>query len=205
MDGDGVMTHYFKNDESVKSNPQVIAFRVNETPLKFNTDNGVFSKDSFDRGTEVLLKFVDINDSHRTALDLGCGYGVVGTYLQVAHNLQVDMVDINHRALELAKSNLALNGATGEVYESDGFNNIEKSFDLIITNPPIRAGKEVVYRFFEDAAKHLNENGDFYVVVNKKHGALSAFKKLETLFHNVELMGRKKGFHVYKCRNHLTL
>lgn len=199
------MTHYFKTDESVKSNPQVIAFRVNETPLKFNTDHGVFSKDSFDRGTEVLLKFVEINDTHKSALDLGCGYGVVGTYLQVAYNITVDMVDINQRALELAKSNLVLNGATADVYESDGFNNVNKSFDLIITNPPIRAGKEVVYRFFEGAAKHLNQNGDFYVVVNKKHGALSAFNKLETIFSSVELVGRKKGFHVYKCRNHLTL
>ena len=199
------MNHYFTNDESLKSNPKVIAFTIKNTPLKFNTDNGVFSKGSFDRGTEVLLEYIEIEDHHKSALDLGCGYGVIGTYLQKAYNIEVDLVDINQRALTLAKSNLALNGVEGDVFESDGLNSVTKSYDLIITNPPIRAGKEVVYRFFEDAKKHLTENGDFYVVVNKKHGAESAFKKLAAIYSLVELVGRKKGFQVYKCRNQLTI
>ncbi len=199
------MTHYFKNDESLKSNPKVIAFDVKNTPLKFNTDDGVFSKGSFDRGTQVLLQFMDVNKDHKTALDLGCGYGVIGTYLQKVYNIDVDMVDINLRALDLAKSNLVLNDVKGNVFESDGLNNVTKSYDLIVTNPPIRAGKETVYRFFEDAKKHLNKNGDFYVVVNKKHGAESAFRKLSAIYGVVEQIGRNKGFHVYKCMNSLTI
>lgn len=179
----------------------MIAFRVHNTSLKFNTDNGVFSKGSFDRGTEVLLDYITISDSHKTALDLGCGYGVVGIYLAKAHNIEVDMVDVNERALELSRSNLELNEVEGSVFISDGLDQVEKQYDLIITNPPIRAGKEVVYRFFEDAKKHLNENGDFYTVVNKKHGAKSAYEKLNTLYKTVSLEGRNKGFHVYKCRN----
>lgn len=194
------MTHYFKNDESIKSNPKVIAFSLNNTPLKFNTDNGVFSKDSLDRGTEVLLHYIDIDNNHKTLLDLGCGYGVVGVYVAKAFNMEVDMVDINKRAIELAKSNLELNDVSGTVFESDGLNAVTKKYDLIITNPPIRAGKETVYRFFEDSYQHLNENGDFYTVVNKKHGAESAFRKLSEIFQITTLIGRKKGFHVYKCK-----
>ena len=193
------MTHYFTNDESTKSNPKVIAFSLNNTPLKFNTDNGVFSKDSLDRGTEVLLKYITV-ENQKTLLDLGCGYGVVGVYMAKAYNMEVDMVDINKRAMDLAKSNLLLNDVSGNVFESDGLTNVTKKYDLIITNPPIRAGKEVVYRFFEDAFNHLEENGDFYVVVNKKHGAESAFRKLSSIYKTVTLEGRKKGFHVYKCK-----
>lgn len=193
------MTHYFKNDESIKSNPKVIAFSLHSTPLKFNTDNGVFSKDSLDRGTEVLLNYINIED-HKTLLDLGCGYGVVGVYFSKAYNMDVDMVDVNTRALDLAKENLLLNGVKGNVFESDGLNAVTRKYDLIITNPPIRAGKEVVYRFFEDAYNHLEENGDLYVVVNKKHGAESAFRKLSSIYSSVTLKGRKKGFHVYNCK-----
>jgi len=195
------MVHYFSEDnDNLKSNPQVIAFSANNTPLKFNTDDGVFSKNNFDRGTEILLKYLVVQESHKTALDLGCGYGVIGTYLNKAHNLIVDMVDINKRAIELSKANVKLNDVQANVYASDGFNNVKKKYDLIITNPPIRAGKETIYRFFTDAAQHLNKDGEFYLVINKKHGAVSALKKLNTIYNNVEIVNKKKGFNVIKCK-----
>ena len=199
------MTHYFsKDNQTLKSNPQVIAFSVNNTPLKFNTDHGVFSKDNFDRGTEVLLHFLEVKPFVKTALDLGCGYGVVGVYLNKVYNVDIDMVDVNNRAIALAKSNIILNGCEGTVFESDGLNSVTKKYDLIVTNPPIRAGKEVVYRFFEDAALHLEEQGEFYTVINKKHGAESAIRKLQTIYSIVEIVGKKKGFHTIMCKNRLT-
>lgn len=195
------MTHYFsENNNTLKSNPQVIAFSVNNTPLKFSTDNGVFSKNSLDRGTDVLLKYLEVDESVSSALDLGCGYGVIGIYLNVAYKIQVDMVDINLRAVELAKKNVELNHASATVFQSDGLENVTKKYDLIVTNPPIRAGKEIVYKFYEDAAKYLNKNGSFYLVINKKHGADSTFVKLKTIYNEVDLIDRKKGFHVYRCR-----
>lgn len=200
------MSHYFsKDNQTLKSNPKVIAFSVNNTPLKFNTDNGVFSKDNFDRGTEVLLHFLKVKPSVKTALDLGCGYGVVGIYLNKVYNVDIDMVDVNDRAIALAKSNIILNGTTGNVFESDGLNSVTKKYDLIVTNPPIRAGKEVVYRFFEDAALHLENNGEFYTVINKKHGAESAIKKLRKIYSNVDVIGKNKGFFTILCRNQLTI
>ena len=195
------MVHYFsENNDNIKSNPQLIAFSVNNVPLKFKTDDGVFSKSHFDRGTEILLKYLVVNESFKTALDLGCGYGVIGIYLKKVYNLDVDMVDINKRAINLTKENIELNMVEASAFLSNGFENVETKYDLIITNPPIRAGKKVIYRFFEDAIKHLNNNGEFYTVINKKHGAQSALLKLGTIFSNVEIVNKKKGFHVIKCK-----
>jgi len=195
------MVHYFsENNDNLKSNPQVIAFSVKNTPLKFNTDNGVFSKSNFDRGTEILLKYLVVKESFKSVLDLGCGYGVIGIYLNKAFDLSVDMVDINKRAINLTKSNIELNNAKANAFLSDGFENINTKYDLIITNPPIRAGKELIYCFFEDAAKYLNENGEFYLVINKKHGALSAITRLKTIYSDVKVVNKKKGFNVIKCK-----
>lgn len=195
------MTHYFsENNNTLKSNPQKIAFSVNNTPLEFHTDNGVFSKNGFDRGTEVLLKYLTVDASAKSALDLGCGYGVVGIYLNIAFGLDVDMVDINLRAIDLTTKNIGLNRASATAFQSNAFENVTKKYDLIVTNPPIRAGKEIIYKFFEDAAKHLNENGSFFLVINKKHGAESAFATLNKIYHKVILVNRQKGFHVYQCK-----
>ncbi len=195
------MSHYFsEHNDNTKSNPKVIAFRVNETPLKFHTDRGVFSKDNLDRGTEVLLKYMTVHESCKTALDLGCGYGVIGVYLNKAHNLDVELVDINERAVALATKNVAFNNAKGNVYKSNGFENVESTYDLIVLNPPIRTGKEVIYSLFENSVKYLTDQGEFYIVINKKHGAKSAIKKLESIYNEVEVVEKEKGFFVIKSK-----
>lgn len=195
------MPHYFSEDnDTLKSNPSEIAFRVNDINLKFVTDNGVFSKDGLDRGTKVLLKYLVVQNTDTSVLDLGCGYGVVGIYLAKAYQLQTEMVDVNKRAIELSAQNSELNNVKTSVYLSDGFSNVKNSFDLIITNPPIRAGKQVYYKFFEDSHRFLKEGGRLFVVINKKHGAMSAIKYLETIYDSVETVGKEKGFHVLSCK-----
>lgn len=195
------MSHYFSEDnKNTKSNPKVIAFRVHKTDLKFHTDHGVFAKDNLDRGTEILLKYMTVEDEVQTALDLGCGYGVIGVYLNKTFGIEVDMVDINERAIELSTKNVPFNAAKGNVYKSDGFQQVNGVFDLIVLNPPIRAGKQVIYKMFEEAIQYLSENGSFYIVINKKHGAQSALKKLETIYGSVEIVDREKGFYVIKSK-----
>ena len=73
------------------------------------------------------------------------------------------------------------------------------TFDTIITNPPIRAGKAVIYKMYEDAKNHLRESGTLYLVINKKHGAPSTISYLEELFGNCEVVDKKSGFNVLKC------
>jgi 16S rRNA (guanine1207-N2)-methyltransferase len=195
------MSHYFsENNNTLKSNPKEIAFRVNGDHFICTTDHGVFSKDGLDRGTEILLKYLEILPEYKTALDLGCGYGVVGLYLNKSHNITVDMVDINERAIELAKSNISRNHAKGNVYKSDGFSSVNGTFDLIVTNPPIRTGKKLIYQFFSEAQNYLSDNGALALVINKKHGAESAIKYLESIYETVEIVGKQKGFNVILCK-----
>lgn len=196
------MPHYFsENDNTLKSNPKEIAFRVNGTPLKFKTDHGVFAKDGFDRGTKVMLeKFIPDNYKIDTALDLGCGYGVVGCYLNKAFDIKVDMVDINERALKLSKENIILNNLKASVFKSDGYVGISKKYDLIITNPPIRVGKKKMYELLSGAINYINDDGMLVLVINKKHGALSTITYLKQIYNTVETLGRDKGFYVLLCK-----
>ncbi|PAT02464.1 hypothetical protein CI105_00405 [Candidatus Izimaplasma bacterium ZiA1] len=194
------MSHYFSNDnDTLKSNPTEIAFSVNGISLKLTSDNGVFSKSDLDRGTRVLLETIELEEN-KTALDLGCGYGPVGIYLNQKFKINSDMVDINERAIRLSKINVQKYKINNEVFLSDGFTNITKKYDYIITNPPIRTGKENVYRLLTDAKDYLLPSGALYVVINKKHGAESAIKKLNELYHQVVVLNRKKGFYVIECK-----
>jgi len=199
---DDSMPHYFSEDnDTLKSNPKEIAFRVHGTNFTCFTDHGVFAKDGLDRGTYVLLQYLKVDSSMIHALDLGCGYGSIGLVLAKTFGLTVDMVDVNQRAIDLSNQNAAINGVNVRVFYSQGFEQITKTYDLIVTNPPIRIGKQHMYKLFEDAKNHLTKNGELVFVINKKHGALSAIKYVETLYQNVEIIGKSKGFFVISCKN----
>ena len=150
------------------------------------------------------MDYLTIEDTDKNVLDLGCGYGVVGIYLAKKFGLTVDMIDINKRAIDLSKTNSDLNNVKTHVFESDGFKNVTDKYDLIVTNPPIRVGKKIYYQFFEDSVNFLKEEGRLLLVINKKHGALSAIKFLKTIYLAVEIVGKDKGFNVISCRNVLT-
>ena len=163
------------------------------------SDNGVFSKDRFDYGTRVLLENVDIDSLSGKVLDLGCGIGVVGIILgTINKDINIDMVDINERAISLTKNNLRLNGINNNVFSSDVYANVKCKYDYIITNPPIRAGKNVVRKFLLGSYDYLNDNGMLYFVMRKDHGIKSMIKELEAFF-EVEVIKKDKGFYVTKC------
>ena len=136
-------------------------------------------------------------------LDVGCGYGVIGITLKAFFkDIKVTMLDINERALNLAKKGVKLNKLDDiNIIESDGFSAIKENemFDVVVTNPPIRAGKQVIYKMYEDSFKHLKRGGVFYLVINKKHGAPSTKEFLINLFGNCEVLDKKTGFNVMKC------
>lgn len=195
------MPHYFSEDnDTLKSNPKEIAFRVHNTDFSCTTDHGVFAKDGLDRGTEVLLKYLEVDPDYTTALDLGCGYGTIGLVLGKVFQLDVDMVDINKRAIDLSIQNSIHNEVKTNVFYSDGFEKISKNYNLIVTNPPIRVGKQKVYQLLENAKNYLTENGTLVFVINKKHGAISAIKYVETIYQAVEIVGKDKGFYVVACK-----
>ena len=192
------MSHYFEDTRHLKSNRKDFSFRFWCFNYSFVSDNGVFSKEELDEGTRILLETALENELEGKVLDLGCGIGPVGVV--VKHNFpncEVEMVDVNPRALELAKENAKRNHVDTKIYLSDAFENIEtRDFSAILVNPPIRAGKAVIYKMFDQSIQHLKEKGCLWVVMRKSHGALSAKKKLEEIYGNCEIVNREKGFYI---------
>ena len=171
------------------------------TEFRFKTDNGVFSKEKLDFGTRVLLENLPLKEMSGDILDLGCGYGVVSIILSKLIDVRIDAVDVNRRALHLMEMNIKLNKVSNiNFFESDCYSNIDKDkkYDYIITNPPIRAGKEVVYKMLKDARMHLKDNGYLYFVMRKDHGAKTAIKDVSDIY-NCEILAKEKGFFVIRC------
>ena len=197
------MEHYFTSDPTAKSEERIINYKIKDMNIKFVSDNGVFSKNHIDFATDFLIKTI-YHEVSGSVLDLGCGYGAIGITIAKKDNVKkVKMIDINHRALNLARRNSESNNVKDkiEIIESDGFSNIdnEEKFDVIITNPPIRAGKATIYKMYEDSKEYLNNGGVLYIVINKKHGAPSTIEFLKNLFGNCEVLDKKSGFNVIKC------
>ena len=191
--------HYYTENPNSAHDERRIALRALGNDLTFVTDAGVFSRDGRDRGTEVLLEALPPLEGR--VLDLGCGWGAVGVALGKRYPaLDIVMTDINSRAVELARRNLAENGVTAAVLQGDGFDAVEGRFDAIVTNPPIRAGKAVIYGLFARARDYLEPDGALYVVIRKQQGAPSALKYLKEIYSRAETVDRASGFHVLRAQ-----
>lgn len=188
------MSYYFTNDAGKKPNRKNISFRFLGTEETFVSDDGVFSKDTLDFGSRVLLETIIGLPLKGKVLDLGCGLGYIGILLKKYQpHLEVTMADINERAVELARINSEHYHQENCVLVSDGFAAIEGSFDCIVCNPPIRTGKKNVYRMLEDSLAHLNEDGAMYIVIRKQQGAASALSFLDTIG-QATVINRKNGY-----------
>ena len=192
--------HYYTRDPQSESRPVGCEYTYRGIPLSFQTDAGVFSKGEVDTGTRLLLEALP-EEMQGDILDLGCGWGVIG--ISVARKwpeTRVTMADVNRRALELSRENAKRNRADVRCAESDGMAAFAgETFDAVITNPPIRAGKQVIYRMFADAAACLKPGGALYLVIRKRQGAESAERYLRTLFATVEKLDRSGGFWVLRA------
>ena len=167
--------------------------------LAFDTDAGVFSKQHVDPGSELLCRSLP-DDLSGDVLDMGCGWGVM-TVMTLARfpQLSMTMADVNERALALAVSNVQKNRMQAAAVLSDGFAAVEGEFDAVITNPPIRAGKNVIYKMFEDAKTHLKPGGRLILVIRKQQGAPSALKFLKALYGKAEVIERDGGYWIIEC------
>ena len=191
------MAHYFENDDSVISEPATITYDFQGQHLTYTTDHGVFSRQRLDYGSRVLMDAIDIGNA-KSMLDVGCGYGTMGIALKSVHeDLQVLMTDVNKRAISLAKENIKCNNLEGiYVIESDVYENVHDRYDLVISNPPIRAGKKVVSAIISGSYDHLNEGGRLVIVIQKKQGAPSAKKLMEEIFGNATVIKKDKGYYI---------
>lgn len=193
------MSHYYDEKQNIKSERKTFEIEVLGEKLKLESDNGVFSKDHLDFGSRLLIEeFILPLNLDGDILDLGCGYGIIGISISKKYNKKTILVDINERAIELAKKNIKLNNVNSEAIKNDGLEGLGL-FQSILTNPPIRAGKKVVYQFFNQSYEHLIKNGELWIVMRKQHGALSALNELNSIFNNSEIVKKKNGFLIIRC------
>jgi len=195
--------HYFSNTPSASSNEETFSFELRGQTFRFTSDRGVFSKKEVDFGSRVLIDSFEVNNVKGPILDIGCGYGPIGlTIAKLRPDEQVHMVDVNERALALSEKNAKANGINNvQIYQSSCYSNVEiNHFSTILTNPPIRAGKKIVHEILEGAYNHLVEQGELWVVIQKKQGAPSALAKLESLFEEVEVVEKKKGYYIIRAK-----
>lgn len=192
------MKHYFTDNTDLESSPEQFVFRYRGYDFLFTSDIGVFSKSMIDYGSRVLLDCFEKNDE-QSLLDVGCGYGTFGICLKkVFPEVKVDMIDVNDRALQLAKSNAKNNQVDVHVYKSSVYDDVTEMYDVIVSNPPVRAGKKIVMSILSGAYEHLNHGGSLWIVLQKKQGAPSAKKKMTEVFGNCEVIKRDKGYYILK-------
>ncbi|QIK70809.1 class I SAM-dependent methyltransferase [Erysipelothrix sp. HDW6C] len=191
------MSHYFTDNSNLKQNRRDIPFRFLDYEYVLKSDDGVFSKNGLDQGTESLLKVVATRDLSGEVADLGCGIGVIGVILSSLFAVHVTGVDVNPRSVALANENFAKYNVNGTNIVHDG---LEGAYNFVISNPPIRVGKEKMYSLFDQAYASLVSGGEFIFVIRKSHGAKSAQAKCVELFGNCELLKKDKGYYIYSAK-----
>ena len=196
------MNHYYTDNKDLASNRKEFEYYFSNEVFRFTTDNGVFSKGNVDYGSYILIKTIYALNLGKSFLDLGSGYGPIGIIIKRFNpEVEVEMVDVNSRAVELANLNASNNKTDIKIYLCEDILELDHRFDTISLNPPIRAGKAVIYSLYEKSSKKLNAGGHLYVVIRKAQGANSSISKLETLFECVEVINKDSGYYVIDCHN----
>lgn len=196
--------HYYSVKPQSASDRRVFETTLRDVRLRLMSDAGVFSRDGVDYGSRALIEHMEF-PADAKVLDIGCGYGPIGLVAaRLAPQGHVKLIDINERAVELARLNAEANGISNVSFaQSDLYEAVrEDSFDIILSNPPIRAGKVVVHRVFSEAFERLNPGGELWIVIQNKQGAPSARAKLEEIFGEEEVaeVAKDKGFRIYKAK-----
>ncbi|MED3661695.1 class I SAM-dependent methyltransferase [Ureibacillus sp. FSL K6-8385] len=194
--------HYYSRKPQTESRPRQWRCTLLGHSFLFETDSGVFSKSEVDFGSRLLIETFQMPDIEGVVLDVGCGYGPIGLAVAKEYpDRTVVMMDINERAVQLARKNAELNGIQNvRIFESDGVY-VDEGVNVaaVLTNPPIRAGKETVFKIYDGAFHYLSDGGELWVVIQKKQGAPSTLKYLEEKFRFAEIMERKKGYWIIKA------
>lgn len=194
------LAHYFTNENELKSEIRTINYVNGDFSLSFNSDNGVFSKNHLDYGSKLLIEtIIKNNQMNKKILDVGCGYGFIGISLAKILNCDVTMIDINKRAIHLTEMNIKANRVNAVTFESNVYENIDDKFDMIVTNPPIRAGKKIVLEILLKAKEFLNKDGELWFVLRKDQGAKSIAKVIEKTY-KLEILEKSKGFYIFRAK-----
>lgn len=194
------MSHYYTDNSQLASNPRSFDYYFDNEKFIFTTDNGVFCKENVDYGSYLLIKNTFRQALGNRLLDLGCGWGPVGIIIKRFNpDIEVTAVDVNSRAVQLTNLNAVQNKTLIKACLCTDILSLNLLFDSIILNPPIRAGKVVIYDLYDKAYHTLRENGSLYIVIQKKQGASSSVNKLSELFKTVTVLDREGGYWVIQA------
>ena len=194
------MSHYYTDNSEMTSSPRSFDYYFDNEKFIFTTDNGVFCKENVDYGSYLLIKNTFRQALGNRLLDLGCGWGPVGIIIKRFNpDIEVTAVGVNSRAVELTNLNAVQNKTLIKACLCTDILTLNLLFDSIILNPPIRAGKVVIYDLYDKAYHTLRENGSLYIVIQKKQGASSSVNKLSELFKTVTVLDREGGYWVIQA------
>jgi 16S rRNA G1207 methylase RsmC len=203
MSGKGEGTeHYFTARPKSKPKLGLIRANLRGKPFEFVTASGVFSIARIDLGTRLLIKSMLLPEKG-CILDVGCGYGAIGiAAADFNPRLRVVMVDINERAVWLARQNVTRNcisnaeARRGHLYESvEGL-----MFDCVLSNPPVSAGMKTVEAMICEAPEHMSSKASFQMVLKSKIAGKRVCSFFERAFGNVEILARESGYRVLISR-----
>ena len=196
------MAQYFTNNDNLKSEFRTIIYKHGNELTNFTSDLGVFSKDKVDFGSNLLIDtYFKFGRKNVKVLDVGCGYGIIGIVLAKYMNTSSTLIDVNKRAVHLANMNIKNIGVDAKAFESNIYESVSGKFDVIITNPPIRAGKQTVLKFLEGASNFLKDDGELWFVIRKDQGAKSIMEILKNVY-NLEILDKSKGFFIIVAKKH---
>lgn len=191
------MEHYYSQEQKSDLNLKKIKQKIRNVNFEFYTGSGVFSKEMVDKGTLLLAENMPINKNSKV-LDIGCGIGILGIAAAKLFDAEVVMTDINKRAVNLAKKNMKLNNVKVEIVQGNLYENIKQNdFDVILSNPPQTAGKEICFQLIEQSKNHLKKGGNLQLVARHNKGGRTLSKKMEEVFGNVKVISKKSGYSVY--------
>jgi 16S rRNA G1207 methylase RsmC len=192
------MVHYYSKYQESEIKLKKIKAKLRGISFEFYTGSGVFSKDKVDKGSELLINSCIIKKNWRI-LDLGCGYGAVGiTLAKTFSDLKVVMIDVNKRAVKLARMNMKLSNIdNARVFSSNLFEKINEKFNTIIVNPPQKAGKDICFKIIEESKDYLEKKGLLQLVARHNKGGKVLSQKMEEVFGNVKDIAKKSGYRMY--------
>ncbi|MCI5714617.1 MAG: methyltransferase [Firmicutes bacterium] len=190
--------HYFLNTEHKDSDFFEFTDYFLAKPYTFKSCSDIFSKDTFDYGSTLLLKTViDKVKLDGNVLDVGCGYGIIGIMLKIYFpNINITCLDINTTAVQLTQENAKRQNVNITALESNLYDNISNKYKHIVTNPPIKAGKENLFNVVTKGYDVLENNGTITLVIKKKHGMESLKNHIQSIFGNVEVLKKDKGYYI---------
>lgn len=191
------MSHYYSQVQKSPLNEEKISVKIKNKEISLFSASGLFSKSNLDNGTRCLIENYSLGDAKKV-LDLGCGYGVVAVWVKLNNDVEVVASDVSIRAVEYTVKNCKLNKVDVRVVLSDLFSKLDEKFDLILTNPPYVAGRDVCYSFITESFLHLNLNGELQLVARHQKGGKMLEAKMFEVFGNVDVLGKSSGFRVYR-------